>query len=109
VPDERNALGLETLDGARALIGRLLGVTKVSLERRAQLQRALESRIVLEQAKGVLAERRHVTPDRAFDVLRRAARTHHLSLRALAEDVVGSRTMPPELAATARASDLLDA
>src|SRR4051812_39480908 len=38
-------------------IRRLLAVTGASFERRAQLERALETRIAVEQAKGILAER----------------------------------------------------
>ena len=43
----------------------------------------------------MLAERWRVAPDRAFDVLRRAARTHQLSLRSLAEDVVAPARRRP--------------
>jgi GAF domain-containing protein len=54
---------------------------------RAQLQYALTSRIVLEQAKGILAERWHVTPDDAFATFRTYARTHNLQLAQLARDI----------------------
>ena len=54
----------------------------------AQLQAALHSRVMIEQAKGVLAERHHVTPDRAFLTLRRYARDHNRPLTALAADVI---------------------
>ena len=40
----------------------------------AQLRTALSSRIVIEQAKGILAERHLLVPDQAFEPLRRAAR-----------------------------------
>ena len=53
-----------------------------------QLQAALSSRILIEQAKGVLAERWQVAPDEAFDVLRRHARARHQSLAGLAGAVV---------------------
>ena len=53
-----------------------------------QLQRALNSRVIIEQAKGVLAERLRVTPDEAFVKLRRYARDHHHPLTELAGDVI---------------------
>lgn len=52
-----------------------------------QLQRALTSRVTIEQAKGVLAERRGITMDEAFEILRGHARTHNLRLSELARDV----------------------
>ena len=51
------------------------------------LQRALTSRIVIEQAKGVLAERMQVHIDDAFAILRAHARSHHLPLSELARAV----------------------
>lgn len=53
-----------------------------------QLQAALDSRVALEQAKGVLAERWGVGVDEAFEVLRRYARTHRVRLAELAQGVV---------------------
>jgi transcriptional regulator with GAF, ATPase, and Fis domain len=53
----------------------------------AQLQQALNSRVTIEQAKGVLAERRGITVDEAFEVLRSHARSHNLRLSDLARDV----------------------
>ena len=38
-------------------------------ERAEQLQHALESRIVVEQAKGMLAERYSLTPDEAYELI----------------------------------------
>jgi hypothetical protein len=52
-----------------------------------QLQLALTSRIVIEQAKGVLAERLQISTDQAFEVLRGAARSRNLLLSDLARDV----------------------
>ena len=59
-----------------------------------QLQHALDSRIVIEQAKGILAERHDLTPDAAFALLRACARTHRVKLRPLAQGIVEG-TMDP--------------
>jgi GAF domain-containing protein len=64
-----------------------------------QLQHALNSRIVIEQAKGVLAERSNISMERAFEVLRRHARNHNLKLTDVAlavvrGDLFGTGTAP---------------
>jgi transcriptional regulator with GAF, ATPase, and Fis domain len=53
-----------------------------------QLQRALNSRLVIEQAKGALARTQGVGVDAAFELLRGYARRHNLKLADLAERVV---------------------
>ena len=53
----------------------------------ASLQQALTSRIVIEQAKGVLAERLKISADDAFEVLRGVARSRNRLLSELARDV----------------------
>ncbi|MDH6214721.1 ANTAR domain-containing response regulator [Streptomyces pseudovenezuelae] len=58
----------------------------------AQLEQALTGRVVIEQAKGILATRRAVTPDGAFDLLRKYARAHQRSVRDVARDVVEGRS-----------------
>ncbi|PRY14451.1 GAF and ANTAR domain-containing protein [Kineococcus rhizosphaerae] len=55
---------------------------------RDQLQEALDSRVVLEQAKGVLAERHRIGPEEAFGQLRMQARGQRRRLRDVAADVV---------------------
>lgn len=59
-----------------------------------QLQEALASRIVIEQAKGMLAAERGVSVDEAFEMLRRHARSHNTTLRAVATAVVGLGLRP---------------
>jgi hypothetical protein len=53
-----------------------------------QLQTALDSRVVIEQAKGVLAERTGVTVTEAFTMLRNHARRHGLKVNNVARAVV---------------------
>jgi hypothetical protein len=60
-----------------------------------QLQGALDSRVAIEQAKGVLAERTGSTVDQAFTVLRRHARVNGLKLNDVARAVVAGELMVP--------------
>jgi GAF domain-containing protein len=53
-----------------------------------QLQSALHSRVVIEQAKGVLAERRQVDVGRAFELLRSHARSTNQKLGDVATAVI---------------------
>ena len=60
-----------------------------------QLQTALNSRVLIEQAKGILAERLRVDVADAFTLLRQGARSHNRSLSALAQSVVdGTEHVP---------------
>jgi hypothetical protein len=63
----------------------------------AQLQHALTSRIVVEQAKGMLAERYSLTPEAAFELIRLAARSNGIKVHALSKSVLDSPRKTPAL------------
>ena len=66
-----------------------------------QLQTALNSRVIIEQAKGVLAQSGDLTMDTAFDRLRRHARGHNLLLGDVARRVVTDRGFADQILAGA--------
>jgi transcriptional regulator with GAF, ATPase, and Fis domain len=60
-----------------------------------QLQAALNSRVLIEQAKGLLAERLQIDVEQAFTILRRAARNSNRRLSDLAQALVdGTERVP---------------
>lgn len=63
----------------------------------AQLKQALTSRVVIEQAKGVLSERWGTTMDDAFARLRRYARAHNEHLSEVARRVTTGELGPDQL------------
>lgn len=60
----------------------------------AQLRTALASRIVIEQAKGVLIERLDLPAEEVFSLLRAAARRARMNLHDLASEILKSRVTP---------------
>ena len=69
-----------------------------------QLQHALQSRVAIEQAKGMLAERAGIGMDPAFSVLRGYARTSHRLLVEVAEEVVSGALSTDVLLGAGQAS-----
>lgn len=69
-----------------------------------QLTNALDSRVLIEQAKGMVAERLKLGMDDAFNTLRSHARNHNLKLSALAKDVIEG-AVPPSALDHAQPSD----
>ena len=53
-----------------------------------QLQQALDSRVVIEQAKGITAQQKTIPVDQAYQLMRRHARNNNTSLRVVAEAIV---------------------
>ncbi|MEU3461208.1 ANTAR domain-containing protein [Streptomyces sp. NPDC006733] len=64
-----------------------------------QLQTALQSRIIIEQAKGLIAARSNITLNQAFEALRRHARRHRVPLSTVAREVIDTGLTPDSLSA----------
>ncbi|MBW3659047.1 MAG: GAF and ANTAR domain-containing protein [Actinobacteria bacterium] len=90
----------ETLDSAQLVADMATGLIanhrtlEDSQALAQQLQRALESRVVIEQAKGILVERHGGDMADAFNRLRTHARSHQIKLHEVASHVVHHRRMP---------------
>ena len=98
LPDADLALGQALADVAT------IGILSERAVRRGevlneQLQTALNSRVIIEQAKGVVGQHLTVPMDTAFDRLRSYARAHRLRLAEVARQVVLTDLDPAELAA----------
>ena len=96
---ENSEIEVGTVEEASVAVARLLAVTHANYERRAQLEHALQSRVAIEQAKGVVAERYGLGLDDAFQLIRRAARTNRMKLHDLVLAIKPGQDTPPELAA----------
>lgn len=62
--------------------------------RTTQLQQALVSRVAIEQAKGIIAATNNVGIDEAFDILRRYARRHSITIHDTAAAVINLGLRP---------------
>ena len=92
--EHRSAVQSSNVDGAEPSARLEL------LEREnAQLRKALLSRVEIEQAKGVLAERFGLDLEQAFRLLRSAARANRIGIHTLAVAVTSGPTTPPEISA----------
>jgi GAF domain-containing protein len=93
LPDEDLALGQALADMAT------IGILSERAIRRSevvneQLQTALSSRVIIEQAKGVLAQHSGLSMDAAFNQLRGYARAHNLRLSEVARQLAERRLDP---------------
>jgi GAF domain-containing protein len=76
------------------VLGRLIGSitdARHKADLTAQLQYALSSRVLIEQAKGVLMEREGIDAERAFERLRRRARSSERKLAEVARELLARR------------------
>ena len=93
-----DALAIEGFASAAAQI-LAAGQERIQAESRmrevaAQLQTALESRVVIEQAKGIIAAVRNIDVEDAFDRLRKHSRSHNANIHEIASAVVRRRLLP---------------
>jgi GAF domain-containing protein len=79
-------VAVTALDGARRLAG--------------QLEQAMASRAVIEQAKGVIMAMRGVPEHDAFEVLRKSSQDRNIKVRVLAQQIVTGVSTPDEPRAT---------
>jgi putative methionine-R-sulfoxide reductase with GAF domain len=101
--DDSEVAALQTYAG---LVASLLAaaVTAHVMGRLAdQLQAALEHRLLIEQAEGVLIDREGVDAQAAFQWLRRAARSSEREVVDVAREVLGGAPLPSDRLAQARA------
>ena len=96
--DRRGALAPHDLDLAQALAD-MASISLMqsrsagdALLRQTSLQFALNSRVVIEQAKGALAERDQISLDEAFSLLRNEARRNRRNLTVLCAEFVDALT-----------------
>lgn len=82
------AQGLADIAAISLLQERTLRETRAVVE---QLEMALTSRVVIEQAKGIIAERARIRIDVAFARLRTYARAHNLRLSDVARELIDGR------------------
>ena len=66
----------------------------------SQLEFALESRVAIEQAKGIVAEHNGINVDDAFDLIRRFTRSHNRLLSDTARQIIDGSVIPEQLART---------
>ncbi len=90
---EPDAFGTEA-QAIAAVFAAHASVAMSSSRREANLERALESRDVIGQAKGILIANGQLTADEAFEALRQASRNLNVKLRDVADRVVYTGELP---------------
>jgi AmiR/NasT family two-component response regulator len=93
----------ESLDAGRE-VAEAIAVAVANADAHARLgdkarnmQLAMDSRAVIEQAKGVLMAQRHVDAEQAFEILRDASQRYNRKLRDIAAGIVDSVQGGPPL------------
>ena len=102
--DHDIALGQALADSASITVMQTRATIDASI-RETNLQHALNSRVVIEQAKGVVAERESISFDEAFTLLREQARSTRRLLTDVCAEIV---SLPAGNQATRQTSEPLD-
>ena len=87
VPSESDAAVAQSLADAATIAILQTRVADERIRLNEQLQRALESRVIIEQAKGVIAQTRTVTMAEAFELIRGHARHNNATLREVSQQI----------------------
>ncbi|MCF6745364.1 GAF and ANTAR domain-containing protein [Blastococcus sp. KM273128] len=84
---EALAAGLETAEAIAVAVANADAHARL-LDDARNMRTAMESRAVIEQAKGVLMAERHVDAEQAFEILRQASQRYNRKLRDIATGIV---------------------
>ena len=94
-PPEDEALDVE-LAAAAAIVFANASAYREAVQLSDQLGEAMQSRAVIEQAKGILMARSpHLSAENAFDLLRKASQRENVKLRDIAQRLVERRQGDP--------------
>jgi len=77
------------------IIGAHASVAVAAARNEVDLWQAVDSRHLIGQAQGILMERFDLDSDQAFSVLRRYSQHHNRKLRAVAQELISTRQLPP--------------
>jgi GAF domain-containing protein len=80
------AMGLEVAAFVAIAVGNAESAARASSDV-ANMRQAMQSRSVIEQAKGILMERYKITAEQAFTLLTHASQRHNVKLREVAEEL----------------------
>jgi GAF domain-containing protein len=86
---ESLAAGMEVAEAIAVAVGNADAHAQLA-DHAHNMRRAMESRAVIEQAKGVLMAQRHVDAEQAFEILREASQRYNRKLRDIAVGIVES-------------------
>lgn len=87
--EESLSAGLEVAEVVAVAVANATAHAELG-EQTRNMRLAMESRAVIEQAKGVLMAQRHVDAEQAFELLREASQRYNRKLRDIAQGIVAS-------------------